>query len=291
MEILGPKIEPRPFLKWAGGKRSLVNVISHYLDQADGAYFEPFLGAGALFLTRNPRIRKYGNDINAELINTWVEIRDDPNGLLQELALLDNSKETYLRVRELDRLSGWPKDFSKSARAARTIFLNKTCFNGLYRVNSKGEFNVPFGNYKNPRFYDPEAILVVSEFLNAEDEHGGVATLTNLDFEEAVERSQRGDIVYFDPPYAPVSKSASFVSYSPGGFNESEQIRLRDLATKLADRGVGVVLSNSDTPIVRELYSPLNGFELTELTVGRAIAAQSNSRKPAKELIITRLPT
>lgn len=276
----------KPFLKWAGGKRRLVPKIKELLGQFQGAYFEPFLGAGAVLLAMPKDVDKIGNDINAELVNLWETVRDRPVELADTLSGFENSKDLYLQIRALDRLPFWPDEISPLARAARTLFLNKTCYNGLYRVNSKGEFNVPFGNYKNPALADEAHLLEVSSFLSSNPSGCGTTHFTNSDFEDVVGAAKAGDAVYFDPPYAPISETSSFVSYSKNGFNGTEQARLRNVAENLIRKGVRVVLSNSDTPAIRELYAKKRGFEISEIRVARPIAASASSRTDVGEVLI-----
>lgn len=276
----------RPFLKWAGGKRRLVPRIKELLGQFPGAYYEPFLGAGAVMLAMPKDVKKFGNDINGELTNLWEIVRDQPLELAETLRCFENSKSFFLQIRALDRLPFWPNEISPLARAARTLFLNKTCYNGLYRVNSNGEFNVPFGNYKNPALANEAHLLEVSSFLSSNPSGREATHFTNSDFEEVVKSAKRGDAVYFDPPYAPISETSSFVSYSKDGFNGVEQARLRDVAENLILKGVRVVLSNSDTPFIRELYSKRRGFEISEIKVARPIAANASSRRVVGEVLI-----
>jgi DNA adenine methylase len=289
-DLLASSPKPKPFLKWAGGKRKLLSEILPQLGSIRGAYFEPFLGAGAVLLGLDPRIPKFGNDINGELINTWLCIQRDPEGLLFELQKLDHSKEAFLEIRALDRKTGWLRTATPHQRAARTIYLNKTCFNGLYRVNSKGHFNVPFADYKNPRIVDEGNLRSVSTFLNTADERGGNPLFQCSDYEAFVEQAKSGDVVYFDPPYAPISKTASFVGYASGGFGEFKQLQLRDTAAKLINRGVRVLISNSDSELINDLYSSEYGFQKKRLSVARPIAAKPTSRGAVGELLILGLP-
>ena len=238
----------QPFLKWAGGKRQLLSQIRPLLPKKFNCYYEPFLGGSAVFLDQQPA-KAVVNDYNSELINCYKVIKDSPDELLEEVSKFENTSECFYQVREMDRND----DFilmSDIERAARIIYLNKTCFNGLFRVNSQGQFNVPFGNYKNPTIADPAVIRALSRYLNNE----GV-TFRNADFAMAVADAKKGDFVYFDPPYDPVSDTSSFTGYSLNGFNRREQIRLRDLCDELTARGVKVMLSNSYTPFINELYN------------------------------------
>jgi DNA adenine methylase len=280
----------RPFLKWAGGKRKLLNYIIPRLGPLNGRYFEPFLGAGSVLLSLPTDLPKSGNDINGELINAWISVRDNPAALLETLRTFTNSREEFELVRNLDRDPNWKENTDSILRAARTIYLNKTCFNGLYRVNSRGEFNVPFGNYKSPRVADDETIFEVSRILNTRDRTGCTPVIANSNYKQFVESAKPGDVVYFDPPYAPLSETASFVAYSSGGFGQSDQVQLRDTAAALMERGVRVLISNSDTNLINDLYTPKYGFKKTRVEVARPIAAKTSSRKSVGELLIQGIP-
>lgn len=238
----------QPFLKWAGGKRQLLSEIRPLLPKKYRCYYEPFLGGGAVFLDQQPA-KAIVNDFNSELINCYEVIKNSPDELLEEVAKFENTSDCFYRVREMDRSDDFTL-LSDVKRAARIIYLNKTCFNGLFRVNSKGQFNAPFGHYKNPTIADPAIIQALSRYLNSED-----TTFRNVDFAEAVVDAQKGDFVYFDPPYDPVSDTSSFTGYSLNGFNREEQIRLRDLCDALTAEGVKIMLSNSYTPFIHELYN------------------------------------
>lgn len=239
---------PRPFLKWAGGKGQLLPDLLPEVARAAprGRYHEPFVGGGALFfelrrLARLPK-RVTLSDTNPNLIAVWLAVRDELPVLLDLLAVhhANHTEEYYYKVRE-------EVPASQVERAARIIFLNKTCFNGLYRENSKGKFNVPFANNANPAIRDEANLRACSAAL------AGVEIL-NTPFSAVGERARAGELVYFDPPYVPVSKSASFTSYAKDGFDEPEQRQLAELFAELTRRGVKAILSNSDMPLVRELY-------------------------------------
>ena len=268
---------PAPFLKWAGGKRALLPEILPLIPKFEGSYIEPFLGAGAVMFAAGAR-RVIANDFNSDLIEVYEVIRDYPDELLTELRKHKNTKEHFLKVRELDRKPTF-KSLSPVKRAARFIYLNKTGFNGLYRVNSKGYFNVPFGGQKNPDFIAEENIRLVSPFLK------GVRLLRG-DYRQATKAASPSDFVYFDPPYDPISETSSFVAYNQDGFNKNDQVDLRDEIIRLTHLGVPILHSNSDTPFIRDLYSDTNLFTTHSVTVRRAISAKASSRGIIGEVLI-----
>lgn len=242
-------------------------------------YFEPLVGGGALFFDLAPR-EAVINDFNEELINTYRQIKDRPAELIALLQLHkeNNSKAYYLDVRGADR-DGRIKRMSDVERAARILYMLRVDFNGLYRVNAKNQFNVPYGRYKNPKIVDSELLHSISEYLNEND-----ITFLNTDFEEAVKDVRKGDFVYFDPPYVPVTATSSFTSYTHEGFSYEEQIRLRDTCRYLNERGAYIMLSNSASPLVEELYREFNIYYVeTQRTNG----AQPSSRGKISEIIVT----
>ncbi len=262
---------PRPFLKWAGGKTQLLAELHKRFPRPFRRYHEPFLGGGAVFFSMCPA-RAVLSDINPDLINTYRAIREDPEAVIAELMRHAATEEHFYEVR-----AQAPATLSQAEGAARTIFLNRTCFNGLYRVNKKGQFNVPFGRYDNPTICDPDNLHAVSLALQR-------AEVMHADAMSVVDRAERGDLVYFDPPYAPLSKTASFTSYAKGGFGEPEQERLAEVFATLAQKGVSVVLSNSDTPLIRKLYK---GFTIDAVHARRAINSRADRRGPVGEVIVT----
>lgn len=242
------EIKAQPFLKWAGGKRQLLSEIRKRIPSQYHTYFEPFVGAGAVLFDLQPN-QAVINDINFELVNTYRVIQSNVEELIAELRNYKNEKEFYYKIRNLDRFQEF-HELTMLQRAARMIFLNKTCFNGLFRVNRRGEFNVPFGKYKNPNIVNADVLRAVHQYLTANE-----ITILNVDFEEAVEHAKAGDFVYFDPPYDPLSETANFTSYSLDGFTREDQIRLRDVFVELDRRGCYVLLSNSATDFIKEIYS------------------------------------
>ncbi|KXT75642.1 Methyl-directed repair DNA adenine methylase [Streptococcus sp. DD12] len=269
----------QPFTKWTGGKRQLLSVIKSLMPEKYNNYFEPFVGGGALFFDLAPEIA-YINDLNGELINCYQQIKDNPSGLIELLVShkVNNSKEYYLDLRSADR-DGRLNLMSDTERAARILYMLRVDFNGLYRVNSKNQFNVPYGRYKNPKIVDEPLILAISDYLN----HNAI-TILNNDFETAVEKVKTGDFVYFDPPYIPLSETSAFTSYTHEGFSYEDQVRLRDTFKKLDEKGAYVMLSNSSSPLVRELYKE---FQIYTVEATRTNGAKSTSRGKISEIIVT----
>ncbi|MCC6553747.1 MAG: DNA adenine methylase [Polyangiaceae bacterium] len=263
---------PRPFLKWAGGKTQLLPRIQPLLPRRLKRYFEPFAGGAALFFHLRPR-RALLSDINAELVDCYLAVRDSVEDLIEALKRHRYDEEHYYAVRDLD-----PRELPLVERAARTIFLNRTGFNGLYRVNRAGNFNVPFGRFLKPNFCDEKNLRACSAALRGAD-------LRVRDFTAVRDLADRGDFVYFDPPYAPLSDTADFTSYVPGGFGWDQQERLSELFTELADRGVNVMLSNSSVPRVRDLY---RGFQIVDVEAKRSINSRPNRRGTKAQEIVVR---
>ena len=270
----------QPFLKWAGGKRQLLPVIKEYLPKKFTQYYEPFIGAGAVLFSLQPK-RSIINDTNGELINCYRVIKDSPEELLElcQEHRENNSKEYFYSLREQDRREDF-QDRSPLFRAARIIYLNKTCFNGLFRVNSSGQFNVPYGNYANPVIADPAVIKSVSAYLNQRD-----VKIMEGDFAKAVSTARKGAFIYFDPPYHPISDTSSFTGYSVNGFGEAEQVRLKELCDKLTERGCQVLVSNSSASLIKKIYSD-NNYQIVEVKASRAINAVGSKRGRINELLI-----
>ena len=271
----------KPFVKWAGGKNGLINSLISFIPKNFNSYFEPFVGGGALFFyLKNLNIlnskKIYLNDKNTELINAYKQIKINPNKLLEELEILKNnhSKEYFYKIRNLDRDFDF-YSLSEVFRAARFIYLNKTCFNGLCRYNAKGNFNTPIGSYKNPKIYDKDLIFSVHKVLKN-------VSITNKDFEVVSLKAKKGDFIYFDPPYYPINKTSSFVSYTDN-FSANEQIRLYKLFKMLDCEGIKVLQSNSNTDFIKELYED---FEIIEVISKRAINCKGDKRGKITELII-----
>lgn len=270
-----------PFVKWAGGKRQLIEQLKMYIPSSYDTYYEPFIGGGALFLNLMPS-KAMISDLNEELINTWQVIKKYPHELLEQLSYHQkhNSKEHYLYVRGVDR-DGTINKMSPTARAARFIYLNKAGFNGLWRVNKKGQHNVPFSNPKNLNLIMTEKIMEISSYLNRND-----ISIQHQSYHEAIQNIKAGDFVYFDPPYIPLTKTSAFTSYTKEDFNIDDQIQLRDISKELAQNGVYVMLSNSSSELVYELYSD-DIFHIHEVEAKRSINSKGNHRGAIKEVIIT----
>ncbi len=261
---------PRPFLKWAGGKGQLLEQYEPLFPKRFGRYHEPFVGGGAVFFRLRPA-RAALSDDNAELIHCFRAVRDDVRGVIAALQGHVYEREHFYAVRALD-----PATLPPAERAARTIYLNRTCFNGLYRVNAKGRFNVPFGRYTNPRLVDAPNLRACARALRR-------VRLDCSSFTGVLERSRRGDFVYLDPPYNPTSKTASFTGYSAGGFGAELQRELARVYAELDRRGVLLMLSNSNTPLIRALYG---GFRFVEVRAARAINSKGAKRGAVTELVI-----
>jgi len=241
------------------------------------AYHEPFLGGGALFfgLYRAEAVNHaFLSDSNAELIDAYIAIRDHADEVIARLARYPHDEAFYYDLRAQD-----PWQLALPERAARMIYLNKTGYNGLYRVNRQGKFNVPFGRYKSPRYLDPDNLKAVSRALQT-------ATIRRMRFEEAVGDAQPDDWVYFDPPYAPLSSTAHFTAYQADGFSAQDQARLRDVCLELSDAGVWIMVSNSDTDLIRELYAR-PPFRIHAVKARRNINSKAAGRGKIQELIIT----
>ena len=269
---------PRPFLKWAGGKGQLLPELVKCVREAMpiGNYHEPFVGGGALFFELvASSILEAGaflSDSNRNLIDAYRAVRNQVESVIEVLLQHkeSHSKEHYYRVRSS------PAQKALAERAARIIYLNRTCFNGLFRENSKGEFNVPLGSYTNPLICDEENLRACAKALER-------ATVEQRPFEKILERAQAGDFVYFDPPYVPVSATSNFTSYDKGGFGEDSQRRLAEVFAELAQRGVKVLLSNSETPLVRELY---RGFRIETVYATRLVNSRADRRGKVPEVLV-----
>ena len=277
--IVGEK--PKPFVKWVGGKRQLLQQFRDMglyppddFDPVTNTYFEPFVGGGAVFFDLLPKKAEL-SDLNSELVITYKMIKNDVDALIKSLRKHKYEKEYYLEVRARD-----PKTLSDFDVASRFIFLNRTCFNGMYRVNRKGGFNVPFGKYTNPIICDEENLRKVSKALQK-------VTIKNQNYKNVLKKAKKGDFIYFDPPYYPVSKTASFTSYTKDSFLEQEQAELRDTFVELHQRGCFVMLSNSDTPFINKIYSGIKGVKVTKVVAGRAINSKATKRGKISEVLVT----
>jgi DNA adenine methylase len=267
---------PRPFIKWVGGKRQLLPELQSRFPERFSAYVEPFIGGGALLWTLEPgRYRIVLGDYNEELINLYRQVQTNPGKLLKEVAKHKNEEEYYYALRAVDRSSGY-KRRSAIYRAARFLFLNKTGFNGLYRVNQKGYNNVPFGKYRTPKIADSENIMACSKHL--ED-----VTILCGDFEGVAEHITPDAFVYLDPPYAPLSATSSFTGYTDKGFDADMQFRLKEFCDHIDRQGARFMLSNSSAPLIYDLYSEYN---IEEVQAKRAINCVGSKRGNVTELIV-----
>lgn len=273
--------KPRPFVKWVGGKRQLLRQFRELglyppggFDPMTNTYFEPFAGGGAVFFDLLPKKAEL-SDLNSELIITYNVIKNNVDALIKSLKKHKYEKGYYLKVRAKD-----PKKLSDIEIASRFIFLNRAGFNGMYRVNSRGKFNVPFGKYTNPMICDEENLHRVAKAL----QH---VSIKERDYKHVLKKAKKGDFVYFDPPYYPVSKTASFTSYTNKTFLEKEQIELRDSFIELHQRGCYVMLSNSDTPFINEIYMKIRGIKINKIFAGRAINSKASRRGKITEVLIT----
>jgi len=268
--------EAAPFVKWAGGKGRLLSQLRPLLPSGveQMRHVEPFVGGGALFFSRRPA-RALLTDINPALVATYSAIRDDVAAVIDALRRLASrhSKESYYEIRERYNEG---RRLSVSQRAAMFIYLNKTCFNGLHRVNRRGEFNVPVGSYKNPRILNEDALQAASHALEG-------AQLRCEPFDALLENAKPGDFIYFDPPYEPLSQTASFTSYTRDGFNREDQTRLRDVYKALDRRGCKLMLSNSDVPFIRNLY---RDFRIDTVAAPRAINCDAKKRGKVTEILV-----
>lgn len=267
----------KPIVKWAGGKRQLINEIERFIPEHYSTYYEPFVGGGALLFHIQPN-KAVINDVNEELMNLYTIVKDNVDELIKDLEKHENTKEYYYKMRELDRDKERYSKLTNIERASRIHFLNKTCFNGMFRVNQQGEFNVPFGRYTNPDIINKATLKAVSKYFNKSN-----IKLLNCDFEEALKGIRKGSFVYFDPPYDPISDSSSFTGYAKGGFDREEQKRLKKLCDKLNDRGVKFLLSNSTTEFILELYKD---YSLEIIQARRVINSNPDLRGEVDEVLV-----
>ncbi|NLE05829.1 MAG: DNA adenine methylase, partial [Crenarchaeota archaeon] len=268
----------KPFLHWVGGKRQLLPEIKKYMPKQYNVYYEPFLGAGAVLFELQPKVAVV-NDFNSELVNCYESIRDHLNHLLEEFnrGYFDNEKR-YYEIRSWDRSDKWPTFFQSWERAARTIYLNKTCFNGLYRLNSKGQFNVPYGKHKKLFEVEKDTLIDVSAYLD-----NNAITILNTDFSQVIKEANKNDFVYFDPPYDPVSDTSNFTNYTADGFNKDDQRRLYYAFKELSNRGCYCMLSNAGTDFIKELY---RDFYIVDVQARRSVNCNGDSRGKVSEVLI-----
>ncbi|MDK4267528.1 DNA adenine methylase [Corynebacterium accolens] len=268
----------KPLVKWAGGKRQLLPHIHAALpDGTPRRYYEPFIGGGAVLFSLTPACARV-NDLNSELINLYEVVREGVDELISLVSTYPNDADFFYQLRAVDRDADRFAALSATERAARTLYLNKTCYNGLYRVNSAGQFNAPFGRYKNPTICDADTLRGVHQYFRDND-----ITFTQGDFAAAVAGAGEGDFVYFDPPYDPVNVTSSFTGYQKGGFDRAEQERLKAVCDDLDARGVKFLLSNSATEFIRELYAD---FSIDTVAATRAINSVGSRRGKVDEVLV-----
>jgi len=265
-----------PIVKWAGGKRQLLPVIVQNRPKMFTRYFEPFVGGGAVLFHLQPE-NALVNDVNEELINLYRVIKENIDALIEALKKHKNEEAWFYEVRNQDRDKAYRRR-SSVERAARIHYLNKTCYNGLYRVNSAGQFNAPFGRYKNPNIVNEKNLRALHRYLNTSR-----IEILNVDFSAALKQAGNGDFVYLDPPYDPVSESANFTNYSKNGFGRSEQERLKETCDDLHKRGVHFLLSNSATAFIKELYKD---YDIQIVRAKRAVNSKGDKRGEVEEVLV-----
>lgn len=267
-----------PILKWVGGKRQLLSEIIPLIDESCDNYVEPFIGGGAVLFRLQPK-KAIINDYNTELINVYRTVRDDLDGLVALLQEHEkyNSSDYYYEVRALDRTPDFDK-MSNLEKAARIIYLNKTCYNGLYRVNSLGQFNSPYGRYKNPNIVNEVVLRAISKYLNRNE-----ISIRSGDYKDVLNDIEKNSFVYLDPPYMPISSSSSFTGYTEGGFGYDKQVELKEECDKLNSKGVHFLQSNSDCEEIRELYKD---YRIKVVKAKRAINSDAKKRGQINEVLI-----
>lgn len=268
----------KPFVKWVGGKRQLANQIISLAPKKYNTYFEPLVGGGAIFFALEPQ-NAVINDSNSELMNTYKVIKDNPNALITFLQIheLKNNEDYFYEIRSMDRNKDYDS-ISDIEKAARTIYLNKTCYNGLYRVNKSNQFNAPYGKYKNPVIVDYDNILACSNYLNKAN-----VKIFDGDYKNVLTLANKDDFVYLDPPYLPISKTSSFTSYTANNFNLDEQIELKNQCDRLNEEGIRFLLSNSYSEIIMELYKD---YEIIIVNARRVINSDPSKRGEIREVLI-----
>lgn len=266
-----------PVVKWVGGKRQLLPQILPLIPKRMSAYCEPFLGGGAVLFALQPR-RALVNDLNQDLITVYRVIKENADALIEHLSRHENTPEYFYRIRDLDRDREAYAALSDVEKASRLLYLNKTCYNGLFRVNASGAFNSPYGHYRRPNIVNEQTIRGVSRYFNSCD-----ITFFSEDFAAVLDRVPRGGFVYLDPPYDPVSDTASFTGYNRGGFGREEQVRLKACCDALTARGVKFLLSNSATPFIRELYS---SYHVSIVQARRAVNSVASRRGAIEEVLV-----
>ena len=266
-----------PVLKWVGGKRQLLETLAPLLPKKTDPYCEPFVGGGAMLFYLQPKVA-YINDANEELMNVYRVIQTDVDALIEQLGEFRNEEDFFYEVREWDRDQERYQARSEVERAARILYLNKTCYNGLYRVNNAGEFNSPFGNYRNPNIVNAPVLRAVSHYFNTAEIH-----MRSGDYENILNEIPQGTFIYLDPPYDPVSETANFTGYVRGGFPKEDQVRLRQCCDQLRSRRMRFMLSNSDTEFIRREYKT---YKIEKVQAKRSINSVGEKRGDVDEVIV-----
>jgi len=267
-----------PFLKWVGGKRQLMPTIVTHLPKNinELTYVEPFIGGGAVLFHLQPK-NAIINDFNEELINVYEVIKNNLEELIEDLKKHKNEPDYFYEIRSLDRNDNF-KNLSKVERASRVIYLNKTCYNGLYRVNNAGEFNSPFGRYKNPNIVNEPTLKAVSKYLNSNN-----IVIRNGDYNDVLKTIDKNSFVYLDPPYHPISESSNFTGYVQGGWDLFDQIRLREVCDELNAKGIKFLLSNSSAQFIKDQYAK---YKIEIVKANRAINSNGANRGEIDEVLI-----
>lgn len=270
-----------PIVKWVGGKRQLLPEIRNKLPNPKiySTYCEPFLGGGAVFFDMKPQ-RAIVNDLNKELINLYLVIKNNVDELIEDLTKHEITSEYFYEIRKLDRDEDLFSQMSNIEKASRTLYLNKTCYNGLYRVNQKGQFNTPYGRYKNPNIVNEPQLRALSHYFNEAD-----IRFLSKDYSDVLEMLDEDSFVYLDPPYDPVSETSSFTDYNSGGFGREEQKRLKQYCDYLHERGINFLLSNSATDFIKELYDNPD-YTITTVSARRSINSVASKRGEVGEVLV-----
>ncbi len=267
-----------PFLKWVGGKRQIIHTIANHLPKNISRlnYVEPFVGGGAVLFHLQPK-NAIINDSNSELINAYEVIKEDLGNLIEDLRKHKNESDYFYNIRGIDRTEIF-KTLSNLKRASRIIYLNKTCYNGLYRVNNAGEFNAPFGRYKNPNIVNAPTLTALNKYFNSNN-----ITILNGDYADTLKLADKNSFVYLDPPYHPISSNSNFTGYIQGGWNMYDQVRLREACDELDDRGIKFLLSNSSSQFIKDQYEK---YIISIVKANRAINSDASNRGEVEEVLI-----
>jgi len=275
--LLNTNRKVKPILKWAGGKRKLLPELMQRVPEEYNCYYEPFVGGGSLLFQLLPE-KAVINDANTELVNLYQVIKNNPHALIEDMKKHKNNEEYFYTIRKMDRDDETFSKLSDVEKASRILYLNKTCYNGLFRMNRSHHFNSPFGRYKNPKILDEETILGISDYFNKSS-----IEIMTADFEVSLKKATKTDFVYLDPPYDPVSETANFTTYDGNEFGKSEQIRLKKCCDALDKRGVKFLESNSATDFILEQYQ---GYHIDHVLMPRMINSNAKKRGKVEEVLI-----